>query len=494
MTRMTESKGRIQIVEDEQILAQDIAMQLGALGYEVVAVASSGESAIEEAETHHPDLVVMDLRLKGKLDGIDAAFAIHDRLNVPVVYLTAYSDEKILERAKITEPFGYVLKPFEQRELHAAIEMALYKHRMEMKLRENEAWFSTTLRSIGDGVIATDGDATITFMNPTAELILGWTVEEALGKQLVEVYSIVNEKTGRSLKTPANNVLKNGSVTCSPENSALIVKDGRRILIDDRLAPIKDEKGNVLGVVLVFQDITDRRDLEARMREMEKFQVFGQLASGVAHEVRNPLNAILAVTEALVQDLGEDPEYKPYLDHICTQVDRLSALMKDLLELGRPLQASSLQEESLPELLTAAVDLWKQTTTHESIRVNIIQHLDSDQVSVHANRAKLQQVFFNLLENAAQHSPVDSTIAIRIELLGDKKIRVLLIDQGSGISKDNLGKVFEPFFTTRRGGIGFGLSLVKRIIELHSGRVSITNNDPQPGCTIEVVLPRMERK
>ena len=137
-----------------------------------------------------PDLVLMDIHLRGGMDGVEAAEAIHNRFDVPVVYLTAYADPATVGRARVTEPYGYVLKPFEERELHVVIEMALYRHRMARKLKESERWLAATLRSIGDGVIAVDGDWRVRFMNPVAERLTGWRVDDAIGRELAEVLRV----------------------------------------------------------------------------------------------------------------------------------------------------------------------------------------------------------------------------------------------------------------------------------------------------------------
>ena len=132
------ANAQIMVVEDEGVISKDIQNMLRNLGFSVPAIAFSGEEAIKKAAETHPDLVLMDIVLEGKMDGVEAAEQIRDRFDIPVVYLTAYADDNTLQRAKVTEPYGYILKPFEERELHTAIEIALYKHRMERKLRESE--------------------------------------------------------------------------------------------------------------------------------------------------------------------------------------------------------------------------------------------------------------------------------------------------------------------------------------------------------------------
>ncbi len=176
------SKAQILIVEDDGIVAEGIKMSLRKLGFGVSGIVPSGEQALEKVKEYHPDLVLMDIMLKGEMNGTEAASQIQSQFNIPIVYLTAYTDEDILERAKVTEPFGYIIKPFEDKELNTAIEIALYKHKMEGELKKSKAWLSTTLNSIGDAVMAADTNGYVTFMNPVAESLTGWKQEDAVGK------------------------------------------------------------------------------------------------------------------------------------------------------------------------------------------------------------------------------------------------------------------------------------------------------------------------
>ena len=193
---------RIMIVEDELIVADDIKNCLQSLGYSVVATVSSGEQSIKKAQELRPDLVLMDIILKKEMDGIEAAEIIIKNFNIPVIYLTAHSDEATINKAKKTEPYGYLLKPFNERDLLTNIEIALYKHKMETKLRMSEKWFSTTLKSIGDALIATDNVGNIKFMNSIAEKITGWTLEQSSGKSLNHVFNIINEKNLEKVENP----------------------------------------------------------------------------------------------------------------------------------------------------------------------------------------------------------------------------------------------------------------------------------------------------
>jgi PAS domain S-box-containing protein len=267
------SEAKILIVEDEFITAKDIQNRLKNMGYDVPMVTGTGEDAVEKAEKLHPDLVMMDIMLKGTMDGIAAAEKIRTQFNIPVVFLTAYSDENTLARAKISEPFGYLLKPFEERELHTTIEMALYKHKMDKKLKESEQWLATTLKSIGDAVIATDRNGRVAFMNPVAENLTGWGQGESLGKDLSEIFNVIDEKSRTHIESPSVKVLRSRSAIRLPYNTQLIARDGVETPIDDSAAPILDAKGTIQGAVIAFRDITERHVAEEVLRQHAQYLI-----------------------------------------------------------------------------------------------------------------------------------------------------------------------------------------------------------------------------
>jgi PAS domain S-box-containing protein len=260
-----EQQTKILIVEDENIVAKDIQNTLKSLGYLVAGIAASGEDAIQKAGETRPDLVLMDIMLRGYQDGVEAAQRIQAQYNIPVIYLTAYTDDKTLQRAKITEPYGYLLKPFEERELHIAIEMAIHKHRMAKKLQEREQLLTKILRTINDAVIVLDPKGEVVFMNAPAENMTGWKQKEAAGKTVAEIFKIVDGDS----QTAATD----GAVTAAggERQSWLVAKDGRKIPIEDEAVPLRDEAGNLTGAILVFRDISARRQAQAnekRFRQM----------------------------------------------------------------------------------------------------------------------------------------------------------------------------------------------------------------------------------
>ncbi len=264
------TKADILIVEDDSIVAEDIKISLKKMGYSVIGIVASGEEALIKIKTQQPDLILMDIMLEGEMNGTQAVGQVREMYNIPVVYVTAYTNEDILERAKITEPYGYIIKPFEDRELSTAVEIALYKHKIETKLKESEEWLSTTLNSIGDAVIATDAKGDITFLNPEAQSVTGWSQEEAVGKPLADVFNIVNELTGKKAENPVEKVFRENETVGLANHTILVTKDGNEIPINDSGAPIRNEKGEITGVVLVFSDITDRRIAEKALSDRDE--------------------------------------------------------------------------------------------------------------------------------------------------------------------------------------------------------------------------------
>lgn len=263
------SGANILIVEDEGILAIDLKAKLEKLGFKVPAIASTGAEAVELASIHRPDLILMDIVLDGPMDGIEAANKIRSSLKVPIIYLTAYADDDTVKRAKVTEPFGYLVKPYNNKELQIALEMALYRHEMD-KIRESHHWLETVLRSIGDAVIATDNDGRITFVNPSAERLTGLK-HDSIGKSLDDVIRIIDEETWDTITMNGlvNTALARSSAVFSAESGLLATSDEKNIPIEYIATPIADVQGVIMGAVLVLKDLTSQRqaEIESKIRD-----------------------------------------------------------------------------------------------------------------------------------------------------------------------------------------------------------------------------------
>ncbi|MDQ7817279.1 MAG: PAS domain S-box protein [Melioribacteraceae bacterium] len=279
---------RILVVDDETIVALDIKNTLEKYDYNVIGVAANGGDAIKMVKSSKPNLILMDIMLKGSKDGIEVSTEINKIADIPIIFLTAYSDDNTLERAKMVEPYGYLIKPFDNRELFTTIEMSLYKHAMELNLRESEESLSITLNSIGDGVISTDEKGFVARMNPVAEKLTGWKISDVKGKHLDQIFNIIDATTRKPLLNPVEKVIRSGEVIGLSNHTILISRDGNEINISDSAAPIRDSEGEIKGVVLVFSDVTETYNTRKIISESEeKFRLLiTQMHQGMAvHEV-----------------------------------------------------------------------------------------------------------------------------------------------------------------------------------------------------------------
>ncbi|MBI5383907.1 MAG: response regulator [Verrucomicrobia bacterium] len=252
------NRNSVLVVEDEAIVATDLANKLDHLSYEVIGATARGEEAVSIARRQRPDIVLMDIRLQDQMDGTQAAGIILRELDIPVVYLTAYADESTLQRARDTGPFGYLVKPFDTRELRTAIEIGLERHAIEARVKRAERLLAATLRSISDAVIATDAEGRVTFMNPVAEQLTGRLESDSVGRDLGGVYVTRAANIG-----PERVLIAHGRAPCP---------------VEDSRAPIRDEQGQVVGEILVFRDVTERTRQQA-----ERERLITQLQEALAN-------------------------------------------------------------------------------------------------------------------------------------------------------------------------------------------------------------------
>jgi diguanylate cyclase (GGDEF)-like protein/PAS domain S-box-containing protein len=255
---------RVLVVEDERVVARDIQAALQQLGYDVPAAVGTGDDALRLVEEIRPHLIMMDINIQGDKDGVETAMLARERFDVPVLFLTANSDDATLQRAKQAQPYGFLLKPFEEREMVAAIETALYKHHMEIRLRESEARLHATLRSIGDGVIAADREGRVVFLNPVAETLTGWPQSEALGAKLARVFHAFSA-AGEPAENTIMRLMREESPSGLLVHAWLLSRAGSRTPIEHTTSPIIDERGAPAGVVVAFRNVTERKAFEERL-------------------------------------------------------------------------------------------------------------------------------------------------------------------------------------------------------------------------------------
>jgi len=352
--------------------------------------------------------------------------------------------------------------------------------------RRERQRLATAIEHAEDIVLIFDRDGTIEYVNPAFEAVTGYGRQEAIGN------------TGRMLQCDEQPVeaiddmwshLQAGNTWTGHIINAR--RNGALFHVDATISPIFGDNGAITGFVAVQRDVTEKLELIGRLRKAVEMERFGNLVSGVAHEVRNPLNAIQAATAALELDYGKEPDARELFDIVHSQVDRLAQLMRDLLVIGKPLDQMFMQRRSGAEIVREAFALWRagrRPANRERVRLE-----GDSQVELLIDTTRMQQVLVNLLDNALQHGGEGTNVVIGTEDRADGCC-IYVRDSGRGVKADDVDRIFEPFYTTRRGGTGLGLALVKSIVQRHGGSVALRNNHPERGCTFEIVLPAAPAK
>jgi PAS domain S-box-containing protein len=461
-------KAGILIVEDSFIVAYHLQAMLEDEGYTVMGKCDSGESAIQFAEASRPDLVLMDITLNGTMDGVQTAGLMRTRFNVPVIYITALTDKDTINRAKITEPYGYLTKPFEDREIFTVIEMAMYKHDIELKLKQSEEKYFSTVNSISDAVITIDRDYKITYMNPSAIAITQWSLKDAIGKIIIDVLQLRNEITHEIGVNPIQCSTETGNLNSMPDGLILLNKQGTELPIgESSLSPLLDNHGNFIGLIIVFKNLTEKSEHEKLVYEMERHRMAALIQgqekerSRIAKELHDGLGQMLNAIKMNIATALKDS----------SEAGNLSRLMDEAIQ-----ESVRISENLLPAKLLD-FDL---ATCLKSFCVQIEKSTQSqvffDDLSFDIKMNQSQKVNFyriaqEAVNNAIKHAQA-SNISVQLSEASDY-VRMSVEDDGSGISAERI--------SIRRNG----LVNMRDRAEIMGGKLTI-ESDPQRGTMIIV--------
>lgn len=357
---------------------------------------------------------------------------------------------------------------------------------------EREGWLNTTLRSIGDAVIACDPEGRVSLMNAVAEELTGWNEQDSRGRPLPEIFNIVNEYTRAVVENPVEKVMRTGGTVGLANHTILIRRDGSEVSIDDAASPIRGANDQIVGIVLVFRDCTERRSSQVALMRAEKLAAAGKLAAAIAHEVNNPLEGLTNVLY-LAAESKDMAEVQRWLVQAQSEVNRLSHITRQTLGFYREnkqpteYRPSDVAEEVLsfyvPEAQTNGVQLEAQIRTSQL---------------TYGVPGELRQVLSNLIANSIDAMPEGGTIrlvvreATSLQNSSMSGIRITVADNGSGIPPDILGRVFEPFFTTKLDtGTGLGLWVSKELVEKQGGQLHVRscNTGTLTGTVFSIYIP-----
>jgi two-component system, LuxR family, sensor kinase FixL len=454
-------KPLILVVEDEKVVAIDISRTLKSLGYEVCDSVASGEEALNTLLSVTPDLILLDVRLSGKLDGIETAERIRKDYQIPYIFLSTFSDENTLSRAKRTEPYGYITKSSHKNDLHSMIEMALYRHSMEQKIRENEEILSVTLKSISDAVIGTTLDGTIISWNSGAETIFGYHADELIGKNI----SILTPPFYPNEMPEKLDTLREGMESDHYE-TVRQKKDGKIINVSVKISPIRNHLNSISGASIIARDVTTRKQLEREILEISEKErkrigqdlhdSLGQKLTGISLQIKALENRIRerapeeAITASAISAMINDA------------IMQTRSLAKNLLTVTLQTQGLSVALQELASYCEELYDVPSRCITH------LEEEITDDTISV-----QLYHIAQEAVTNAIRHSEAEE-IVISLED-DDSEIILEVQDNGKG--------------TILSKGGGIGLKIMEFRSGMIDGRLSFFGDEGK-GSTVTCRVPK----
>ena len=523
---------KVLLVEDEGLIARDIAQRLEALGHQVAAIVGTGEEAVEMAAG--TDVVLMDIRLDGPMDGIQAAHTIRLRHGVPVVFLTAHADRSTLARAKQAGPFGYIVKPVAPAALHTSIEIAIYKHAMERELAEREAWLRAVLGSVADAVVVADVEGRVRNLNPAAEALTGWSEAEARGQDLAKIVPL--SRDGPSTDSAFTDGQSTGGCTDGRASEAanpfdgpvplallrdapvpfsrdthFVTRDGRRVPIDGSAAPVRVGPARLgpvpvnpapvsplpvnnraaIGVVLSFHDICRRYWEEQQLRQAQKVEAAARLAAGVADEYASPLTVIRRQAEWLLDQFADYSPARQAAEEIRQAATAAEEITRKLAGFGKrqPVRPQVLS----PNGVLRRMAKFLETVAGAGVKVTVLPGLHAGKIK--ADEGQLEQLLMSLTIFAGRQwaaRPCPAGAEIRIETgpaetaaegAPSDYVRIAVTYPLGVASAD------PPSDQAAMGDESLALAAAHNIVNGHGGFLSARRMADGQGC-LEVLLPR----
>ena len=492
------STTRILLVEDEAIIALDLRQRLENLGYIVTGIAATGPEALALAETTSPTLVFMDITIQGPMDGIETAKVLTSRMDVPVVFLTAHADFATIERAKAARPYGYLVKPFEERELATTIEMAVYRHRTEAEAR----LLQQAIASANVGIVVANTHEPmlpITLCNAAFERMTGYSSTEAMGQSAWFL-------EGRDTDPLASGEVRRAIQEQRDCQVSLLAyrKDGSTFWDDLALSAVRNSVGEVTHFLFFHSDASARRHAETALFQSQKVEAIGQLAGGVAHDFNNILAVITGYCEMAQRQIDATHPARPRLDQILKAANRAAALTRQLLAFSRK---QVLQPRPL-DLNVIVADAHKMLGRLIGENISVVLKPAAGLGTVNADPGQIEQIVVNLAVNARDAMPKGGTLTFEtrnVELDADyamkhpatipgRYVMLAVSDTGVGMTPDVQAKAFDPFFTTKAEGQGTGLGLatVYGIVKQSGGNVWVYSEQGY-ATTLRIYLPRVDR-
>lgn len=474
---------KILIVEDQNIVAMDLQNCLKTLKYNVSGIAFSGAGAIKKAQETSPDLILMDITLKGDMDGISAAAEIKKRFNIPIIYLTSYADQATIQRAKETEPFGYLLKPFEEKELNRMIEIALHKHKIEKEIKEKENYLKSALDSLNYGILKVKKDGTIIFANKYCLDLTEYEEEYFINKKLSELLVLLKVDHDKSIN---DNITTYQKTSIYPTKISFISRSGKVKKVSQKILYNKDTyTESISGITIIITPLKGETYSEKNSEVAKSIEFLGKLANRTANDISNLLTGI-TFNLSLIKKKSLQSNISDNIDEINFYSNKLKKLLETRFSFYEETHYNA-NAESIENLVNLSIKkLDEELTKNISFEINYKHKNDL----VYTNKEQIIQALKNILENAIEASNKRGSISIDTEISTKEEIKFLKLsisDSGEGIKKESFEKVFEPYFSTKNKE-GMGLTRALILVIKNKGVIKFQSNI-KFGTTFKIYLP-----
>jgi PAS domain S-box-containing protein len=497
----------ILIVEDDWILSEHLQNVLTGMGYNVMEPVMSGEEAILSVAARQPDLILMDIELSGEINGITASRHIGAISDIPVIFLSSHSEDVTVQEAKTASPYGYLVKPVFDRELAVAIEMVLYRHKLDQRLRESEERFRNLFQNVTSVAVQGYGvDGSTLYWNQASENLYGYTAQEAIGRNLLDL--IIPPEMRADVERAIQQMANTGQGIPASELS-FMRKDGSRVAVFSSHTVLQS-LGHAPELFCLNVDLTERKqvekekaELEAQNRQLQKAESLGRMAGAIAHHFNNMLAVSIGNLELAIMDLPPGSDVLKNLTQAMKashKAAEVSSLM--LTYLGQT--PGKHEPLDLSDICHLGMSMLRAVIPNKVI---VETELPSPGPTIRANANQMHQVLTNLITNVWESiGDNGGTIRLIIKTVSSADITAShcfpidyqpqsipyacmeVTDTGCGISDKDIEKIFDPFFTTKFTGRGMGLPVVLGIVRAHNGAVSVESK-PGRGSVFRIFLP-----
>lgn len=498
------NKGKLLIVEDEFVVAENLRSDIESMGFTVVGMASSGNEALSLAQKKVPDLVLMDIQLHGKMDGVETAIRLRREFDIPVLFLTAFADEGFLERAKTAEPLGYIIKPYERKGLRASVEVAHYKARMERLLKASESRFRAMFENSPVAYLILDENGCCYDWNAEFNRLAGYLPEALAGTPFITFLSPETQSLFQRKWANCNDFDQfQVEIDLQHPNDILC-----NVIFEGRVQ--RNLNGEFLRMHCILHDVTERKRLEKERLELmqerqqiQKAESLSRMAGATAHHFNNMLAVVIGNLELVLEDLPPRMNCLENIHDALNAAERAAEMSRFMLTfLGQSIQNT--KPLDLSTVCRRIIENLRQTVS-ENIR--LLSDFPVPGPLIHTNAKQMERMLTELINNASEaigQNTGEITVLARtvdcIETSGsqiwppgwkpvDSAYAVLQItDTGCGISESDMDKIMDPFFSTKFTGRGTGLPMVLGIVRAHEGSIAV-KSDVNRGSVFQVFFP-----